>query len=332
MAAPLTPLALRNAITEALWANVKSYELAEVCEHLGLEPQRPNEDPHSSKRSYVNARLLGMDLAHLAEIARKVDEQFGDEDLAKVLARLGAKGVAGELKNLIFAADGPKPKIVLRDAVNNVIEIVENAQYCLVYDRPLTERGLTWQELVDWWIATRQPSSGDERRHARDLYERLWRSMAGNGPEQVLFRTYCERYARPGGFELPALIPQVYLHYDPYTRRHYPDRQGPLQRQRMDFLLLMPHRARVVIEIDGRLHYADEDGRADPQRYAAMMAEDRALKLSGYEVYRFGAAEFTRPQDAQALLAAFFDDLLTRHSCVPAADTTSHFGQVHTSP
>jgi len=35
-----------------------------------------------------------------------------------------AHGVAGDLKNLIFAADGPKPRIVLRDAINNVIEIV----------------------------------------------------------------------------------------------------------------------------------------------------------------------------------------------------------------
>ncbi|MET7520015.1 hypothetical protein ABZS88_43005 [Streptomyces sp. NPDC005480] len=38
-------------------------------------------------------------------------------------------------------------------------------------------------------------------------------------PELLLLRTYCARYAKPGGFEIPALIPQVYLHYDPYTRR-----------------------------------------------------------------------------------------------------------------
>lgn len=318
MAAPVTPLVLRNAIAGALWANVKSYELAEVCQYLGLAPQREHEDPHTSKRIYVTNRLLGMDLAQLAEIARKVVEQFGDEDLAQVLAQLGAKGVSGEMKNLIFAADGPKPKIVLRDAVNNVIEIVENAQHCLVYERPLAENGLTWQDLVDWWIDTRHLPPGDTRRHALDLGERLWRSMASNGAEQLLFRTYCERYATPDGFALPALIPQVYLHYDPYTRRHYPDRLGPLRRQRMDFLLLLPHRARVVIEVDGRRHYADDSGRAEPDRYAQMMAEDRALTLTGYEVYRFGAEEFAHPT-AKARIAAFFDELLTRHGCVPNA-------------
>jgi very-short-patch-repair endonuclease len=316
MATPITPLALRNAITEALWANVKSYDLAEVCEYLGLEPQGEYEDPHDSKRGYVNSRLLGKDLTQLTDIARKVDEQFGDEALAHLLQQLGAKGVSGELKNLIFSADGPKPLIVLRDAVNNVIEIVENAQYCLVYDRPLAEQGLTWRELVDWWITTQRLPPGDQRQHALALYERLKRSLAGNGAEELMFHTYCELYGRPGGFDLPALVPQVYLHYDPYTRRQRRDREGPLRRQRMDFLMLMPHRARVIIEVDGRLHYATSTGQADPPRYAAMMAEDRALILSGYEVYRFGTADLAQP-DAKTMLTAFFEELLQRHGCQP---------------
>ena len=47
---------------------------------------------------------------------------------------------------------------------------------------------------------------------------------------------------------MPALIPQVYLHYDPAvvrTLRH----RASFPRQRMDFLLLLPNRARVVIEV-----------------------------------------------------------------------------------
>jgi hypothetical protein len=47
------------------------------------------------------------------------------------------------MKNLIFAADGPKPRIVLRDAINNDLEIVENAESCLIYDQPLADAGLT---------------------------------------------------------------------------------------------------------------------------------------------------------------------------------------------
>ncbi|MCA1670977.1 MAG: hypothetical protein LC799_01810 [Actinobacteria bacterium] len=48
----------------------------------------------------------------------------------------------------------------------------------------------------------------------------------------------------------------MYLHYDPYTKRQLGDRPGQLERQRMDFLLLMPRRRRVVLEVDGRQHYA----------------------------------------------------------------------------
>ena len=46
------------------------------------------------------------------------------------------------MKKLIFAADGPKPKIVLRDAINNDLEIGENAEHCLVCDRGLGLTGL----------------------------------------------------------------------------------------------------------------------------------------------------------------------------------------------
>jgi very-short-patch-repair endonuclease len=54
------------------------------------------------------------------------------------------------------------------------------------------------------------------------------------------------------------------------------------------FFLLMPNRARVVLEVDGQHHYANNNGKASPSKYAEMMAEDRKIRLRGYEVYRFG--------------------------------------------
>jgi very-short-patch-repair endonuclease len=113
------------------------------------------------------------------------------------------------------------------------------------------------------------------------------------------------------GFGLPALIPQVYLHYDPYSQRHRRS-AGPLPRQRMDFLMLLRGRRRLVIEIDGQQHYADGD-QASPRLYAEMMREDRALRLDGYEVYRFGGAEFRDPQEAGTEIRAFFGRILTSH-------------------
>lgn len=57
----------------------------------------------------------------------------------------------------------------------------------------------------------------------------------------------------------------------------------------------MPQGVRVVIEIDGKHHYSDATGIADVQRYAQMVRADRELKLAGYEVFRFGAAELKLP-------------------------------------
>ncbi|MFC9636873.1 hypothetical protein ACFTY8_49060 [Streptomyces mirabilis] len=127
------------------------------------------------------------------------------------------KGPSGRFKNLIFAADGAKPEIVLRDAVNNDVEIVRNADTCLVFSDPLPPQGLTWRQMIAWWIKNHEPDS-DETAAAGSLFRRLYRSL-DSPPEQLVMITYCARYAQPDGLDLPALIPQVYLHYDPYTRK-----------------------------------------------------------------------------------------------------------------
>lgn len=259
----------------------------------------------NSKRSYVKRRLHAVTRDGLIELARKVHEEYPTDELALLVGSPGYRGVDGELKNLIFAANGPKPRIVLKDAVNNTIDIVENDQYCLVYDRPLADAGLTWRELVAWWTTGQGQFAGSSELDAgRQLYERLRSSMQGNGAEQFLFSEFCKRYGSIG-FDHPALIPQVYLHYDPYTRRT----GATLPRQRMDFLMLLPRRRRVVLEIDGIQHYATDDRRADPQRYAEMVAGDRELQLAGYEVYRFGGQEFVDRQAAAAMLDEFFNAL-----------------------
>ena len=78
----------------------------------------------------------------------------------------------------------------------------------------------------------------------------------------------------------------------------------------MDFLLLLPGRQRVVIEIDGKQHYADGET-ASPQRYATMVAEDRNLRLLGYEVYRFGGHELSEG-DPRAIVEPFLNRLIKR--------------------
>ena len=236
-------------------------------------------------------------------------------------------GVAGEMKNLIFASIGEKPELIFRDAVNNDVEIVKNADKVLIFDRPLPNSGLLlWTDLRDWWAELQGIEKPDAAKDG--LFRRLRQAVLGarSPGEFAVFQGYYERYGNSLGDRLPALVPQVYLHYDPYTRRQRGDEQF-LSRQRMDFLLMLDQGVRIVVEIDGRQHYAVPDASnadryiAHPQRYAEMVAEDRRLKLMGYEVYRFGGHEFvdvnldrrTVGQRAQQCVGEFFDRLLARH-------------------
>ncbi len=245
-------------------------------------------------------------------LAELFDPVFDRLDQLEDERAVGAvRGVDGELKNIIFASTGPKPRIVLRDAINNVVEVTENAKYSLFYDRPLTVAGLSWAELVDWWRATNGLEDEPDVEVGRSLYRRLAESLA-SPPESTLFRTYCERYgsAAEGG-DQPALLPQVYLHYDPRTRRERGGQPSVLMRERMDFLLLLRHGERIVVEVDGKQHYAQGDT-ASPRLYSEMVSEDRLLRLRGYEVYRFGGFELSAP-GAGDLLREFFNELLARH-------------------
>jgi hypothetical protein len=147
---------------------------------------------------------------------------------------------------------------------------------------------------------------------ARHLWQRLNSSLA-NEAEKLVFRSYTKRYGTYG-LDSPALVPQVYLHYDPYARASGNASPGSVIRQRMDFLLLLPHRTRIVIEVDGKQHYSTDDGRADPVEYSRMMSEDRRLRLLGYEVYRFGGYELLSPGLGEAEVDGFFDALLARHA------------------
>lgn len=242
--------------------------------------------------------------------------QTGDISGAPVFAgRRTGSGVRGSMKNIIFAAIGPKPEIVLDDAVNNDLRIVKNEQNCLIYDRPLAARGLTWRDVTAWWADREKLTGQPERAIWNGLYRRLLGSIdAGNGAERRIFTAYGKRYGTLGA-DIPALLPQVYLLYDPRTRASYqPGTSPPLPRQRMDFLLLLPNSVRVVIECDGQQHYADSSGQASPRRYAEMMAADRDLRLKGYEVYRFGGAELTDTPATRQRLDAFFDRLAERYS------------------
>lgn len=222
------------------------------------------------------------------------------------------RGPTGSPKNLIFASNGPKPEIGFSDAINNDIVILSNAASCLVYDRPIRRDGLLWSELVEWWrgVAGVEPDEA-----ARTLGLRLRASLASDA-ERNLFDTYFRLYRAKLGTTLPALIPQVYLHYDPAVVKLLRHRAG-LSRQRMDFLLLLPNHQRIVVEVDGSQHFS-QGGKPSLAAYSEMVAADRDLRLAGYEIYRFGSNELVGGS-AAALIQRFFDHLWVFHKITTPA-------------
>lgn len=248
------------------------------------------------------------------------DQQQSGHPIFKVRVR---SGISQSPKNLIFASTGPKPEIGFRDAVSNEIVILKNEEFCLLFDERLPKGGLFWCDLVSWF-GRKNNNFKNERDIRTALGERLKESI-GSPPERRFFAEYFRQFRPRFGENLPALIPQVYLHYDPITVKEL-YRRGEKKRfgvQRMDFLLLLPDRTRIVIEIDGKQHYSREisEGQWEPspQAYSKTTASDRELRLAGYDVYRFGGYELSERRRAKKTVSEFFRKLFTKHKIYPPA-------------
>lgn len=216
------------------------------------------------------------------------------------------RGVRTTPKNLIFASK-VKPDLRFSDAINNDVDVISGRNDVLIYDRQIGSEGLSWRDLQAWW-ETSSGLAGDEAK--RSLYKRLLRCLPENSPPQrVLFESYFKHFKHTIP-HLPALLPEVWLHWDPKTVQERG--KDALLRFRMDFLMLLPNGVRVVLEVDGKHHYAGADSAADPGKYAAMAAADRDLRLSGYDVYRFGATELIAPA-GPTTVGEFFERLFRAH-------------------
>ena len=271
-----------------------------LIEGLAGPEARPDE---TSQRAFVETANSG-----LAPHGLKLIET-GEVDGYPVFSFVRPGDPArGRPKNLIFASP-TKPDLRFRDAVDNDIEIVTGREEVLVYDEPILG-ALLWRDLQAWWA--RRERIEEPGLAKRTLYQRLLGSLPKTSPpQQLLFRTFYEHF-REKVPSLPALIPEVWLHYDPKTVRERG--KEALLRQRMDYLMLLPAGVRVVLEVDGQNHYAS-NGRAAPQRYADLAHADRELKLCGYEVYRFGAYELQGDAGSR-LVVSFFDRLFRKHGIV----------------
>jgi hypothetical protein len=288
--------------TEYLFDRLGAYDCSDrrfalLLEGLVSSEVRPNESSQRRVVARMNETLRGCGIE-----LRETGDDGGYPVFSIVSIAIGS---SGRPKNLIFASS-VKPDLRFRDAVNNDIEIVSNSDRVLVYDRPIGSDGLRWTDLQDWW-ASRENVPNDEAAK-KSLYRRLAQSLPDSPPQRLLFKSFFESYSTTFP-RLPALLPEVWLHWDHKTV----EERGAeaLARFRMDFLLLLPHNTRVVLEVDGKRHYADASGRACPATYTAMVAADRDLRLAGYEVFHFGTSELDG-DSGKRLVAEFFTRLFAR--------------------
>lgn len=209
-------------------------------------------------------------------------------------------------KSVIFASTR-RLDLRISSTLDNEIEVVDEAD-ALVYDEAIGPEGLTWADLLRWWMCRHPEQDSDAAKKA--LYARLARSVpAASPPQQRFFRLYYLLHAERIN-ELPALLPEVLMHWDHKTVRERG--VAALLGQRMDFLLLPPNNHRIVLEVDGISHYTDDQRRPSPSRYAENARLDRSLRLRGYDVFRFGGAELRTDEDALSILADFFAALFDR--------------------
>lgn len=215
--------------------------------------------------------------------------------------------IKGELKNLIFAPVGQKPDITIENSISNELRLIGNTDNCLLYNFEMGADGLQWNKLIEWWKENDKENTDNSE---IELYSRLKESLDSES-EKIFFKTYYNYYRHPVKKDIPALVPQVYLHYDP--RSKYQRNGKPVySHQRMDFLMLLTGGVQIIFELDGQQHYS-VNGKAAPSVYAEMAKDDRELRLKGYEVYRFGGYEFLNETSAKQMICNFFDKLFERY-------------------
>lgn len=169
----------------------------------------------------------------------------------------------------------------------------------MIYDRNISQT-LTINELREWWTLN----------NSNSLQERMEQALSE--AEKKVFHTYYKKFCfkeEKFNFDLPALLPQVYLHYDPKTIQElYGEKRTSYQR--MDFLMLI-NSHRIILEVDDIKHYSDDNGKGSPTKYAEMVAYDRKMRFHNYEIYRIGGYELIQ-ENYEDMLLDFFKQLFNK--------------------
>lgn len=265
---------------------------------------------------YIDLTLKCIDAINtgLSDVGLKLspEAQAAGRTVYKIIPT--TKGSNEPIKNIIFAAKY-KPDIVIDDVLSNGIRVIK-ANGALIYDQGIPADGISWISLLEWYKTI-------DTVYTEESMIAQFTKCLDSEPEKLFLKAYIS-YINKHGKHLPALIPQVYLYYDPQTQ----DQRGLkiFEHQKMDFIMIITPSQRVVIEIDGKQHYSEDEmvpgtnhkHYSSPKRYSEMMKAHREMSLSGYDVFRFGGYELwvnsSTSEDAIITqVENFFSDLFSKY-------------------
>ncbi|MBS5043250.1 MAG: hypothetical protein KHZ54_12455 [Erysipelotrichaceae bacterium] len=294
--------------------NVPDDKFIYFCEEYVNPVFRRRRLDENEERIDVTQECIDAINRGLSDIGMSLQPAGQTAGRTKYKARPIATGANEPIKNIIFAAKF-KPDIVLDDALANDIKVV-NANGALIYDQGIPADGISWKMLAEWYGLLEIDNTEKQMAH-------LFYDCLDSEPERIFYKAYIS-YLKKHTKNIPALLPQVYMYYDPKTKAQ---RDWQIfEHQKMDFMMIISPSQRVVFEIDGSQHYAEDDiapgsqykHYASPSRYAEMMKAHREMSLAGYDVYRFGGKELwvngsTTEEMIIENISTFFDKLFDKY-------------------
>lgn len=167
------------------------------------------------------------------------------------------------------------------DVTQEWIDVINRV---LIYEQGIPADGISWKILAEWYELLEIDNT--EKQMARVFYECL-----NSEPERIFYKAYIS-YLKKHTKNTPALLPQVYMYYNSKTKSQ---RDWQIfEQQKMDFMMTISLSQRMVFEIDGSQHYAEDDVApgtqykhyASPARYAEMIIDNINIFFDKYFVER----------------------------------------------
>lgn len=199
--------------------------------------------------------------------------------------------------SIIFAASKEKPSTCASglNGHNIKLDINKKNKSYYVYEGEVNKQGIKRQEIEAWCL--------NERISKEEFYKNVKESIGSNAKYQRMFyEYYLESIYNKKTKKDFFLFPEVYVQLNS-TNNDYENKQ------RVDFLIVLPNNRKVIIEIDGIDHYAEKiDGKwiASMKKYTTDRKFDRKMSQLGYTIYRFSNSEIEDKKEIEK----FFDEIL----------------------